>query len=371
MSIQDLSITCLFFDALIVLLVIVTILWSLKKNQENHLSFRLDNRSVKLGRGNSYSKIPERFYRDAPQEVILEATKRIKQGEYWRSVLTDLFKGKNDWLLQIITSDLRSKFIEERKLSKEKFILDVGAGWGQFSIPLAKKNRVCSVEPTPEKIEFIKAVAKQENIEENIFFVGSDYLQLQFDTKFDCILCIGVLEWIGSFRDDLEPFELQLSFLSKARKDLKKNGTMIIGIENRIGLKYLLGAADDHTGIPHISYFAYERARKKFNIATNKELKSFTYSLGEYTNMLKKSGFSKIQFYVALPDYKLPKKIFPINGDACAFNDFLRNGKMIKEHSGIDGTELPFQELLQSTYKSLALENLAHHFAPSFFIEVS
>ena len=87
--------------------------------------------------------------------------------------------------------------------------------------------------------------------------------------------------------------------------------------------------------------------------------------------MLKKSGFSKIQFFVALPDYKLPQKIFPINGEACAFNDFLKTGKMIKEHSGTDGSELPFQELLQSTYRTLALENLAHHFAPSFFIEAS
>lgn len=374
-SLQNLSLIDLIFDALILLLVLAPILWSLDayhvEKKGNHIFFRSDNRLVKLDLGKSHTRIPKKYYKDAPKKVILEATKRIKRGEHWRSVLTDLLKEKNDWLLQIITSNLRNKFIDEKSFSKEDFILDIGAGWGQFSIPLAKTNRVCSVEPTPEKIEFIKTVAKQENVEENIFFLGADYLQLQFDTKFDCILCIGVLEWIGSFRDDLEPFEMQVSFLNKARKDLKKNGTMIIGIENRIGLKYLLGAADDHTGIPHISYFDYHRARKKFNEKTNKELKCFTYCLGEYTNMLKKSGFSKIQFFVALPDYKLPQKIFPINGEACAFNDFLKTGKMIKEHSGTDGSELPFQELLQSTYRTLALENLAHHFAPSFFIEAS
>lgn len=374
-SLKNLSIPELIFDALILLLILAPILWSLttvhEENKENNIFLHSDNRLVKLGPGNSYSRIPEKFYKDAPKEVILEATKRIKRGEYWSSVLTDLLKEKNDWLLQIITNNLRNKFIDEKNLSKEDFVLDVGAGWGQFSIPLAKTNRICTVEPNPEKIEFIKTVAKQENVEENIFFVGADYLQLQFDTKFDFILCIGVLEWIGSFRDDLEPFEAQLSFLNKARKDLKQNGTMVIGIENRIGLKYLLGAADDHTGIPHISYFNYKGARKKFNEKTNKELKCFTYSLGEYTNMLKRSGFSKIQFYVALPDYKLPQKIFPINGEVCAFNDFLRNGKMVKEHSGTDGSELPFQELLQSTYRTLASENLAHHFAPSFFIEAS
>ena len=49
-------------------------------------------------------------------------------------------------------------------------ILDIGAGWGQFSIPLAKNNTVCTLEPTPERLDFIQATSKQENVSHNLSF---------------------------------------------------------------------------------------------------------------------------------------------------------------------------------------------------------
>jgi hypothetical protein len=52
-------------------------------------------------------------------------------------------------------------------------------------------------------------------------------------------------------------------------------------------------------------------------------------------------------------------------------NDFLLNGGWIDEHDGSDGTMLSNQEELKSLYLSLAEMNLAHYFAPSFFIEAS
>ena len=374
-SLQNLSLIDLIFDALILLLVLAPILWSLDayhvEKKGNHIFFRSDNRLVKLDLGKSHTRIPKKYYKDAPKKVILEATKRIKRGEHWRSVLTDLLKEKNDWLLQIITSNLRNKFIDEKSFSKEDFILDIGAGWGQFSIPLAKTNRVCSVEPTPEKIEFIKTVAKQENVTENLFFIGSDYMEVEFQTKFDLILSIGVLEWIGAFREDGEAEELQAAFLAKTKTDLERDGRLVIGIENRLGLKYLLGANDDHIGIPDIACHTKDLAKEKYKYITNNELRCLTYSLAEYEKMLKNVGFQEIQFYVSLPDYKLPDKIFPIKENKCKMNDFILSGGWIDEHDGTNGSALKNQKELNSLYLSLAEMGLAHYFAPSFFIEAS
>ena len=154
--------------------------------------------------------------------------------------------------------------------------MDIGAGWGQFSIPLSRENYVCALEPTPERIDFIKAVANQEKISHKISFIGSDYLDLKFNTKFDLILSIGVFEWVGSFRLDKEPQELQLEFLKKIKSELKDTGNLIIGIENRLGLKYLLGANDDHTGLPNISKLPAELAKKLYKEKTDKELRCFT-----------------------------------------------------------------------------------------------
>jgi hypothetical protein len=274
-------------------------------------------------------------------------------------------------LCSIITSPKRYKFLEEMSLEQNQRVLDIGAGWGQTAIPLARTNKVCALEPTPERMHFIQAAAKQEHVEENLFFIGSDYMEVEFQTKFDLILSIGVLEWVGAFRKDGEAEEVQATFLAKTKKDLRTEGQLVIGIENRLGLKYLLGANDDHIGVPNISFLKKELAKKKYKGTANQELRCLTHTIAEYERMLKNAGYGETRFYAALPDYKLPEKIFPINGSKCKMNDFILNGGWFNEHDGTNGNPLPNQEELKSLYLSLAEMNLAHYFAPSFFIEAS
>ena len=108
--------------------------------------------------------------------------------------------------------------------------------------------------------------------------------------------------------------------------------------------------------------------KQKYKQRTNHELQCLTYSLKEYENLLLKAGFSKIRFFAALPDYKLPEKIYSISGDhkECRFNKFVLKGGYIKEHDGSNGGKLENQNEISSMYKSLAEMNIAH-----FFVQVS
>ena len=45
-----------------------------------------------------------------------------------------------------------------------------------------------------------------------IWFLGADYLEVEFKNKFDLILSIGVMEWVGSFKDSLTPEQTQIEF---------------------------------------------------------------------------------------------------------------------------------------------------------------
>jgi hypothetical protein len=114
-------------------------------------------------------------------------------------------------------------------------------------------------------------------------------------------------------------------------------------------------------------------AKTKFKQKTNQDLQCFTCSLHEYKNLLQKAGFSKITFYVALPDYKLPDKIFLISDNflKCELNNFINDGGKVDEHDGSNGEKLENLDEIYSMYHSLAKMNLAHYFAPSFFIEAS
>lgn len=326
---------------------------------------------INLQRGQIHLSDPDDCYRDAPTDTLEDIIFRIERGDKWQAVLREQFEEKHNWLYRVITSKSRSLFLRQRKIPKRDHALDIGAGWGQFSIPLAKTNQVCSLEPTPERLKFIRTVSRQEGIHDNMSFVGADYLDVEFQTKFDLILCIGVLEWVGCFRKAIDPIAQQRTFLKKIKSDLKDGGRVIIGIENRVGLKYLLGVPDDHTGLSLVSCMRSDMAKKLHEEQTGEELKCFTYTMREYEEMLVEAGFTQCLFFAAFPDYKLPEKIFPVHGKQCSLNEYLSDGNRIIEHNGRDGCPLAEQDKLNSIYSTLASKKVAHNFAPSFYIEAS
>ena len=324
-----------------------------------------------LKSGESYDSPPRDCYRDTQAKVLEDLNTEIRKGIPWREATRRQFEQSNPWLFKIVTHEFRNRFIKEQPPKTSELVLDIGAGWGQTALPLAKTNKVCALEPTAERLAFIKAAAKQENVMENLFFIGSDYMEVEFQTKFHLILSIGVLEWVAAFRKDGEPEEIQAAFLAKTKTDLSTGGRLVIGIENRLGLKYLLGANDDHIGIHNIACLKKDMAKLKYKQKTGQELRCLTHSIIEYQKMLKDAGYGQIRFFAALPDYKLPERIFSIEGSQCRINDFFLNGGWFGEHDGTNGLPLKNQEELQSLYLSLAEMNLAHYFAPSFFIEAS
>jgi len=130
----------------------------------------------------------------------------------------------------------------------------------------------------------------------NLSVISGNVFSAELDTNFDYVTVIGVLEYSGKYIKTKSPY---LDFLSAAKKFLKKDGVLILAIENKFGLKYWSGCAEDHTGnfFESIEDYPYQ-----------KEVK--TFSKDELTDLLKQVGFSKLNFYYPLPDYKLPEEIF-------------------------------------------------------------
>ena len=335
------------------------------------VSFKINKQNHSLEWGDTFTSKPENCYQDTKEENIRSIIEKIQNGTPWKQAVKEKFKTNNPWLHEIVCSPKRTKFLDEFVKPKDLQILDIGAGWGQFTLPLAKQNQICSLEPTPERLDFIRTASEQEKVSKNISFIGADYLDIKFENKFDLILSIGVLEWVGAFRSGKEPEDLQLEFLKKIKSELKEGGKLIIGIENRLGLKYLMGAPDDHIGHPNITIHQKEIAKKQYKEKTNQELRSLTHSMPEYKEMLLNAGFNNISFYTSNPDYKLPVKIFPIKDSECNLNEYILNKKWIKEHDGTNGNPLDNQNELESMANDFAKLNTLHNFAPSYFIEAN
>jgi 2-polyprenyl-3-methyl-5-hydroxy-6-metoxy-1,4-benzoquinol methylase len=331
------------------------------------LSVHLGGGRVEMAAGTAAFGPARDVYRDAPDEVLGAIREDIEKGMAWREAVRKHLEHMNSWLLRVVLESARTLWLEQHPLKADSWVLDVGAGWGQWAIPAAAGCHVVAIEPNPSRLRVIKAIAEQEDRAGRMFFVGAPLEEVDFPkARFDQIFCIGVLEWVPRFRPDLEPIRAQTAFLRRLRQLLAPQGKLLIGIENRLGLKYLLGAPDDHTGLSGISVLDAAAAARKYLEKTGKPLDIFTHSMEEYRRMLLDSEFQVIEFYAAYPDYKVPRVIVPVAGGAA--DAHCLSGEFIPEHNGADGSALGFQEALASHYRSLGALNIAGAFAPSFFI---
>ena len=329
------------------------------------IEFRHQNRSIRLKAGETYSTPVSQSYHDTPAATLQSLTSEVESGAPWRDAVRRRYGETNPWLARIVTDPSRDLFFRLHPPASGSRILDIGAGWGQISLPLAAAHHeVTALEPTPERLAFIRAAAAQEKIVDRIRYVQADFLDVEFASKFDLVACIGVLEWVPRFREG-DPLKLQIDFLRRVRASLAPKGSLVIGIENRLGLKYLLGARDDHIGAPGVAVYDYPLADKKWRALQGKPLRSLVHTRAELTEMLGAAGLKVIACHASFPDYKLPEAIL-VAGDEVE-NFFIRDN-YIPEHDGIDGALLPFQDELRSHYRSMAALGVATEFAPSYFM---
>jgi 2-polyprenyl-3-methyl-5-hydroxy-6-metoxy-1,4-benzoquinol methylase len=332
------------------------------------ITFRQGGKQVTVERGGLWAALPgENSYRDTPAGELLEIVREIRSGVPWRSVVARRYEKANPWLHQIVTSPARDLFFRQHPPPSGAKVLDIGSGWGQIALPLArnKNTEVTALEPTPERLAFIQAAATQEQVADRMYFVQADFFDIEFEPQsFDLVCCVGVLEWVTKFRAG-EPGQVQAEFLNRIRARLKPGGQLVIGIENRLGLKYLLGAPDDHIGVPNLAVYDAALAAQKWKAQSGQSLRSFTFTHSELAELLAAAGFRTATFFAALPDYKLPRLILPLGQ---AINSHFEHGEFVPEHDGHTGQPLGFQAELQSHYRSLARLKIAHEFVPSFYV---
>ena len=281
----------------------------------------------------------------------------------WRDVVRNRFAVNRPWLYRIITDESRSAFLDRLPLKKGGAFLDVGSGWGQVAIPLSKFGDAFCLDLTLSRLNILREIARQEHA--SLKYVCGNFLTFPFEREqFDCVLFNGSLEYITVGGESTSMYETQQTALVKAYSLLRPGGIVYLGIENSLGLKYLLGTPDDHTGIPYIMGRGEPDAKRLFEQKNGGgTLKVKTWSLGEYRKLLSGAGFEITQIYGCFPDYKIIREMIPLED----VNPTLaRIGMPYPEHSGVDGAPIPANEQLPSMYRLLALNGIAENFCPSY-----
>jgi len=205
-----------------------------------------------------------------------------------------------DWATEYHFSWVRQNILKPIKFGDEDIVLELGGGTGILTEFIAEKvNKIISIEGTAIRA---KAISERCSYFENVEVIIADFLKLNLleifgKEVFDKITLIGVLEYIPKYSNE-NSNEAIMRVLAICKMLLKPKGELIIAIENKIGLKYILGWEEDHLGIP---YYGAQSMYKSEDVET--------FSRKELMTILEEACFKNVQFYYPFPDYKLPSVI--------------------------------------------------------------
>ena len=275
------------------------------------------------------------------ENEIIEYAKKYKN-------VDEIFKDDLRWPVFYHLTPIRKNILNWYPFEKDSEVLEIGAGMGAITEALCEKcKNVVSVELSKNRASSIEARNKDK---ENLEIIVGNLNDIDFkDRKFDYITLIGVFEYAMAYTNTNNPYE---DFLNNIRKLLKPNGKILIAIENKFGMKYWIGAPEDHTGIKYDGLTGYESGKKVR-----------TFGKEELKNILTKCGLVNTKFYYPLPDYKLPSLIFS--------DDYLPTEESIEKYIPYyyEGTQVEFDEI--KAYKEVIKNKQFDFFANSFFVECS
>ena len=197
------------------------------------------------------------------------------------------------WVEEYHLSTLRHNLLKWLPFDPQGTVLEVGAGCGALTGLLCQRSsKVAALEYSKQRALI---TAMRHSRCSNLEVIVGGLQDFETDQKFDYITVIGVLEYAGKFYGGENPHE---SFLAKLGDMLSPDGAVILAIENKIGLKYMCGAQEDHTGRVFESLYDYPHSR---NVRT--------FSKKELTDLFCAAGFDALEWYYPLPDYKMPQHI--------------------------------------------------------------
>lgn len=234
----------------------------------------------------------EDLYSDGDIEETLLAL--CESGRPMQEILME----NDDWPILYHLSDVRENVLEWYDFDPNASVLEIGAGCGAITGLLCRRCGRVVCNDLSRRRSAINATRNSGygNLE---IYVGN-FEDLKLEEKFDYVTLIGVLEYAGYYISSCKagqtPYE---TMIERVKGFLKPGGRLIIAIENKFGMKYWSGAAEDHTGKLFDSmnnYAGVDGVR--------------TFSRPEITKLLQRAGFSENRFYYPMPDYKLPTAVY-------------------------------------------------------------
>ena len=221
-------------------------------------------------------------------EQFLEETFRGAKDLSSRSF--ELSRKIHDWASEYHLTPKRAQLLRGFNYPKNARVLEVGCGCGAITRFLGETfDQVVSVEGSHARARLARMRTREFD---HVTIINSPFQEVAFKQKFDMIFCIGVFEYASMFVEGEDPHQRILDYFDEL---LAPDGTLVLAIENQLGLKYFSSSAEDHTGVMFDGLEGYPRFAKKAK----------TFGRVELEERLRRH-FGTIEFLYPWPDYKIP-----------------------------------------------------------------
>ncbi len=237
----------------------------------------------------------EDIYSDGSiEDELLDIVRNYSVLEYPR-----IIEEKANWPVLYHLSKQRENIVDWLPIDKSMKILEVGSGCGAITGSLASRaGRVDCVDLSRRR-SLINAYRHEEMDNITIHVGNFKEYEPELDSDYDYVMLIGVFEYAQSYMGTDKPYE---DFLNILAKHVSTKGRIVMAIENRYGLKYWAGCAEDHLG----TYFSSIECYKDGGGVR-------TFSRKGLEDICAVCGFDNIHFYYPYPDYKFMTTVFSDN----------------------------------------------------------
>jgi len=289
---------------------------------------------------------PDIPYRDGAEERLWEI---VKAASDVSSDSTEMLEVARGWAEQYHTHPARANVLRALDIPPDAAVLEVGAGCGPITRYLGETGaQVDALEPVLPRARVARERTRDlANVE---VFCGN-FEDVPSDPVYDLVIVVGVLEYVGGGGADPEPY---LRFLQECRTRLRPGGTLVLAIENKLGVKYLTGTGEDHSGRIFHSVEDYPRLGP-----------ARTFSATALLELTRTSGFAPRLFGV-FPDYKHTRVVLDTERLYAAAPDLLENlPSFPSRYAGTKRVQLASEERV---WKEFVRDGLGSHFPNSFLV---
>ena len=231
-------------------------------------------------------------------------------------------------------------------------VLEIGAGCGAITRFLGESGaQVIALEASLPQARVARERTRDlPNVE-----VVADRLQdYKSALRFDVIVIVGALEYAPQYSFAEHP---ALEMLIAARALLHPEGKLLLATANQLGLKYLAGVPEDTLGSPMAGVEDRYPSRS-----------SRTFGRLELLGLLNKAGFASNEFFVPLPDFKMPSTILSTKG-ALSPSEYFDASALATQAVRRDPRLTPTTFNLQLAWPEVFANGLALELCNSFLIQ--